>query len=155
MKISEDIHKVMAELQKSVDANGAVDLLYMLREVVKLFERVKMALASTSDEERKDIFVSMAELHAFLLSENKRLAGKSGISEEQLLRFAENPDNFTKEQWHFMQEVKAKMGQQSKEIKTILQSITPPAQEAAPLTKKRGGSKAGGKKSLKKSQMRA
>ncbi len=155
MKISEDVQKVMAELQKSVDAKGAIDLVFMLREIVKLFERVKAGLASTDEEERSNIFSAMRQLHSFLMSENKRLADNSGISEEQMLRFAENPDNFSREQWALMKEVKSKMGQQSSEIRSILQKITSPEESNSPSLKKKGASKAIAKKALKKSHMKA
>lgn len=151
MDIAEDIEKVMSELRKSVDANGNVNLLFMLREVVNLFERIKAVLPQTNVQERARFFTALHKLHAFLQTEAQRLSQKTGISEEQMSRYAENPDNFTKEQWSLLLEVKKKMGQQAIDMKAIMQKLEeqlvpagsstslPPATEAleAPLKKKR------------------
>ena len=74
-------------------------------------------------------------------------------------RFSENPDNFSKEQWNLLGEVKKKLGSQAVEIRDILQKLPPvgaPAeqasQESKPAVRK---AKKGKKKGGKKSQMRA
>jgi len=54
MNIKEDVKKVMGELQKSVDANGEIDLFFMLQEVINLFERVKNVLPTTNAQERQE-----------------------------------------------------------------------------------------------------
>lgn len=125
MLITEEINQVMSDLQKSVDANGNVDLPTLLAEVVTLFEHLKAALPKTNPKERTDIVEKMSQLHTFLLKESKRLSSQTGISEEQMLRFAENPDNFTKEQWNLLEKVKTVMGSQTNEIKKVMEEFYP------------------------------
>lgn len=125
MLITEEISKVMDDLRKSVDANGNVNLPTLLTEVVGLFEHLRSTLPKTNPKERSDIVEKMSELHTFLLRESKRLASQTGISEEQMVRFAENPDNFTKEQWTLLENVKTVMSTQTQEIKKVMQEFYP------------------------------
>lgn len=155
MRISDDINRVMDSLRKSVDANGSIDLGLMLKEVVLLFERVKILLPQTNEEERKEIFISMAQMHTFLLGEIKRLAEKTGLSESQLLMFSENPDNFSKEQWSLLTEVKTRMGKQAEEIRDVMKTFaTASLPHIGSSSKKKEGSKIRAKKG-KKGQLRA
>lgn len=125
MLITEEINQVMSDLQKSVDANGNIDLPTLLAEVVTLFENLKSVLPKTNPKERTDIVDKMSQLHTFLLKESKRLSSQTGISEEQMLRFAENPDNFTKDQWSLLEKVKTVMGAQTNEIKKVMEEFYP------------------------------
>ena len=159
MGIKDDIKKVVEELNKSVEANGEVDLAYMMQEIVMLFEKVKLELPKTNAEERKEVFAAMEELQAFLNNETKRLAERTGLSPEQLSRFAENPDNFSKEQWGLIENVRTKLGAQTEEIRAVLrvlpavQSKNSPEGEpaSAPAPKKKSKKR----KSSSKPQMRA
>ena len=46
----------------------------------------------------------MAELYNQMTAETKHITERSGLSEEQLVSFAENPGNFSPEQWRAIQE---------------------------------------------------
>ena len=126
MKISDDVQALMNKLEKSVDAGGGPTIPHLLAEVLQLFDYLKNILPSTSATERQEIFLNMAQLHAFLQTQMQRLCSTTGLSEEQLLRFSENPDNFSKEQWALLDEVKSKMSQQSKEVKDIMKALPGP-----------------------------
>ena len=141
MRIVDDIHKVMDDLRKSVDASGNIDLPYVLQEVVNLFDRIKVMLPTTNIEERAKVFTAIAEMHEFLQNETKRLASKSGLTEVQMVRFSENPDNFTKEQWDLISAVKNKMGEQAREIKDVMKNLSGPALEVSPSSDKEKTSK--------------
>ena len=158
MKIVEDIHKVMDDLRKSVDASGNIDLPFVLQEVISLFDRVKGMLPTTNAEERTKVFKAIGEMHEFLQGETKRLASKSGLTEAQMVRFSENPDNFTKEQWSLISSVKSKMGDQAREIKDVMKGISGPVLEVSPPAKKKEKTSKGKtqkKTGAKKGQLRA
>jgi len=125
MSITQEIDQVMLDLQKGVDANGNVDLPVLLSEVVTLFNHLKSVLPKTNPKERSDIVAKITQLHAFLMKESKRLSAQTGISQEQMLRFAENPNNFTKEQWSLLENIKNVMGIQTQEIKNVMQKFAP------------------------------
>ena len=126
MKISEDVQALMDKLEKGVDAGGKTNVLRLLSEVLELFDQLKQILPTTNAAERQEIFTAMGTMHAFLQQQTRRLSDASGLSEQQLAQFAENPDNFTKEQWNLLLEVKGKMGEQAKELKQVMKSIPGP-----------------------------
>lgn len=139
MSITQEIEHVMSDLQKSVDANGNVNLAVLLTEVVDLFHHLKSALPKTNPQERSEIIGKMTELHTFLNKETKRLANQTGLSEEQMLRFAENPNNFTKDQWTLLEKVKTVMGAEAEEIKKVMKQFTPASlEEVKEIGKKKG-----------------
>jgi len=122
MSILEEIDHVMHDLQKSVDAKGNINLANLLAEVVTLFEHLKVELPQRQQEDRAVLMNKIMQLHQFLQSETRRLAAQTGISEEQMLRFAENPDNFSKDQWALLENIKRTMGAQTSDIKKVIQS---------------------------------
>lgn len=127
--ITDDIQHLMKELQKSVDVNGSVNLQLLLQEALRLFENLKTVLPGTTEAERKKIIEKMAEMHTFLMGESKRLSSQTGLSEAQILRFSENPDNFTREQWDLLKGVKGVMDTQSRDIRQIMQKFSATAAE--------------------------
>jgi hypothetical protein len=60
------------------------------------------------------------------------------MTEEQLARFAENPDNFSPEQWKSMQTVKEKLSKRGQELK---EAIREKSKESIPNPKKTSLSK--------------
>jgi hypothetical protein len=147
--ITDEIQGLMTQLQKSVDVNGDVDLRLLLQEVVKLFEHLKSALPSTTVDERQKIIDKMAEMHTFLIGESKRLSSQTGLSETQILRYTENPDNFTKEQWELLGGVKQIMDIQSRDIREIMQRLNPPV-PVEQIAEANSGEKGRKKKAYKK-----
>ena len=63
----------------------------------------------------------LSEMQQFLAGETKKIAARSGMTEDQLARFAENPDNFSPEQWKSMQTVKAKITERGQQLKKVIQ----------------------------------
>jgi|GEM_PF-3367024 len=166
MKISDDVQALMNKLEKSVDAGGGASVPQLLAEVLRLFDQIKTALPSTNATERQVIFLSMAKLHQFLQGQMQRLCAATGLSEEQLLRFSENPDNFSKEQWNLLSEVKDKMAAQSKEIKNVMKSLPGPfvqspgtfleqMQQTMPKSSSKNAAPILAKKGKKKGQLKA
>lgn len=48
-------------------------------------------------------------MYAQMIAESKRISERSGMTEEQLVAFAENPANFTADQWSSIQSSKEKI----------------------------------------------
>lgn len=135
MAFVDEVDAVMADLQKSVDMNGNIDLALLLAEVVTLFDHLKTTLPKTNPEERGQIMEKMSHLHNFLIKESKRLSSQTGISEEQMIRFAENPDNFTKAQWNLLENIRGTLGSRTEEIKMVMQQFAPqPVDEVKKIT---------------------
>lgn len=120
MHLREDFQRLMDKFQNEGSKRGKADLLELFKESLRLFEKLKDTLATCSDEEKKQVFEVMAEMHKFLMQETKKIAEKSGMSEEQLLRFSENPDNFSPSQWKALEVIKQKLDQTGKEVASLI-----------------------------------
>lgn len=125
MRIREDFVKLMERFEKESNKQGGkIDLLELFKESLRLFEKLKDILGSCSEEEKKEVFAVMAEMHQFLLKESKKIAERSGMSEDQLLRFSENPDNFTPNQWKALEVIKVKLNDTAKDLTKIIRKET-------------------------------
>jgi hypothetical protein len=76
---------------------------------LEFFEHLKEQIANGSPEDKKEALRMMSEMYAQMVSESKRISERSGMTEEQLAAFAENPANFSPEQWNAIQASKEKI----------------------------------------------
>lgn len=127
MRIKDDFKNLMERFEKESNKKGKIDLLDLFKESLKLFEKLKDTLATCSKEEKKQVFEVMAEMHQFLLQETRKIAERTGMSEEQLLRFAENPDNFSASQWKALEVIKIKLDETAKDLSHLVRKDTPEA----------------------------
>lgn len=98
-----------------------------LEEVFKMslefFEHLKEQIAHGSVEDKQEAMKMMAELYSQMMAESKKIAERSGMTEEQLMNYAENPANFTKEQWNAIQASKERIASAGKGLaKTVEES---------------------------------
>lgn len=100
------------------------------------FEHLKEQIANGSHEDKREALRMMSEMYTQMLNESKRISERSGMTEEQLLSFAENPSNFTPEQWTAIQASKEKIVHAGQDLaKTIEKSNkidVPPSGEKKP-----------------------
>ena len=120
MDIRKDFNNLMQKFQRESAKSGRVDLMELFKDSITIFDKLKEALKDCSEEEKKELFALMAEMHQFLQQETKRIAEKSGMNEEQLLRYSENPDNFSPAQWKAMEVVKIKLNETGKELTDVV-----------------------------------
>lgn len=120
MHLREDFNRLMEKFQREGSKKGKANLLELFKESLRLFEKLKETLANCSEEEKKQVFEVMAEMHKFLMQETKKIAERSGMSEDQLLRFSENPDNFSPSQWKALEVIKQKLDQTGKEVAGLI-----------------------------------
>ncbi|NDD58052.1 MAG: hypothetical protein EBZ47_02210 [Chlamydiae bacterium] len=120
MNIRDELSGLISKFQKEASKGGRVDLLALFKDSLILFEKMKDVLSRCSEEEKKEVFQVMNELHQFLVSESRKIAERSGLSEEQIMRFAENPDNFSAGQWKALEVIKNKLGETAKEMSNLI-----------------------------------
>lgn len=77
------------------------------------------------------------EMYEKLQSESKRISEKTGMTEEQLMAFSENPKNYTPDQWRDIQNTKKKMMQMGRVVGKILKPSTPKEGSEKPLESKK------------------
>lgn len=129
MGIREDAEDLKMQIKKSIDVNNKAQVLGLLKQAFSLCETLKGTLQTCSEGERKDLKAVLQDLRDFVGDETVRLSKKAGMSEDEFTRFNENPDNFSKEQWKAMQEIRQMFSKQTKEIRTAIRT-NPMAKEA-------------------------
>ncbi len=86
-----------------------INLDELFKESVSFFEHLNYQLKNGTYDEKHEALNMMSELYTEMTAQTQRICQKTGMSEEQLATFAENPNNFTPEQWRSVQETKEKM----------------------------------------------
>lgn len=87
----------------------SIDIKMLFSECLNLFEELKEELKDASPEERQDMMRMVGEMYKEILTETQKISQNSGMSEEQLIAFSENPSNFTPEQWAAIQDSRMKI----------------------------------------------
>ena len=105
--LRDEYKKLLAFLeQTSVEQ---VKLEEILKEAVLFFEALRQEFPQASQEEREEMIQMMTHLHSKLQEVSKKTAQASGMTEDELSTFAENPSNFSPEQWQLVQATKRKL----------------------------------------------
>lgn len=121
MSIKEDVEDLKGQIRKSIESNDRQQMALLLKQAFALYEKVKLSLQEGTDEqERLKNAEIMKEFREFLAAESKKLSKRAGVSEEEMLRYNENPENFTKEQWIAMQRMKKAFSSKTKEIRQVI-----------------------------------
>ena len=88
----------------------------ILEGSIEFFQKFQRVLAEGSPEEKKAMMEEMESFRKQVVSQTESLAKSVGVSQEDLEKYAENPSNFTAEQWEALQSAKKKIQQQYEEI---------------------------------------
>lgn len=92
----------------------------IFRKSLQFIEHLKKQLLAGTTEEKEEAIRMMRELHERMKNHTKMVCENSGISEEQLIADAENPSNFTPEQWRKMQDSRKKLADAGKDLIQLL-----------------------------------
>lgn len=115
----EEFKRIMAFFSmNSDDKPGRLEDVF--HDSIEFFEKFKDILQHGTPEEKAEIMKEMTELQQKLQEETERMCHDTGLSEEQLRNFAQNRDNFSDEEWHSIQQAKAKLERQAEELSDIL-----------------------------------
>ncbi len=136
MSISEEIEELKSQIVNGIQTNQRGQVMQLLKKAFALCESLKATLQASSLEERKALAESLQNFRIFLREEAEKLSKKSGMTEDEMLRYNENPDNFSKEQWGAMQEIRKVFSKQRKEIRNIVKE-SPAEGDKKPAKKKR------------------
>ncbi|HSX03501.1 MAG TPA: hypothetical protein VLG76_02100 [Rhabdochlamydiaceae bacterium] len=106
--MKEQYQKLFHLIEKAND-DKSFKLEDVLREAVAFFDGIRMAYMKASKEEKEELLHMMNGLYRRLQETSKQIGEKVGMSEEGLKDYSENPNNFSPEQWKFLQESKNKL----------------------------------------------
>lgn len=106
--IKKEYERLLGLLEQSARKEG-ITLEEILRESVVFFEALRKEFPAATKEEREEMVQMMTTLHSKLQEISKTTAEASGMTEDELSAFAENPSNFTPEQWQLVQKTKKEL----------------------------------------------
>jgi hypothetical protein len=120
--LRDDYEKMMASFKETVDGK-AVKLEDLCEASQLFFQSVQDMVQRGSDKEKEEAIAIMSEMYETLMKESKAVAEKSGMTEEQLLAFAENSNNFDKDQWDVLQDARKTMSTAGHTVATYLDDV--------------------------------
>ncbi len=124
MSLYEEIEELKVRIKKSVDLNNTAKTSDLMTQAFSVCEKIKEVLKEAGPQETKDLNKLMTNFREFLSVETKRLSKKMNLTEEQLARHNENPENFSKEQWIVMQAIRKRFSAETKEIRKVVKNKT-------------------------------
>jgi len=126
-----------------------INLDEVFAQSLTFFNHLKAQVEKGSPEEKKEAVSMMSEMYNQMIAETKKITERSGVPEDQLLAYAENPSNFTPEQWQQIQQSKQKIAEAGKDLMKAFQNLAKGASPSAETEEKKG------KKSKKSQWMRS
>jgi len=102
-----------------------VNLEEVFKECLVFFEHIKEQITTGSAEDKQVALKMMGELYHQMIIVSKQISERSGMSEEQLMAYAENPANFSPAQWNSIQASREKIAKVGQDLaKTVENSHT-------------------------------
>lgn len=99
-----------------------VNLESVFRDSIEFFQQLKRELQTATPEERKDLMHMVQEMNDKINEESYKICSKTGMSEQQLMEYAENPNNFSEHQWRTIQKGKGEMLKVGQQIGRIIRT---------------------------------
>ena len=106
--IKKEYERLLQLLNRAV-GDQSVPLEDILKEAVVFFEVLRKEFPAAQKEEREEMVQMMTDLHERLQQISKLTARASGMTEDELAAYSENPSNFTPEQWQLVQSTKRQL----------------------------------------------
>lgn len=151
--LRDEYNRLMSLFSQSAEGKK-VNLDEVFRESVSFFEHLTHQLKTGTQDEKTEALMMMSELYAQMQIQTKKISQTSGLTEDQLAAYADNPANFTPEQWQMMQESKQKMREVGKDLTKTVSAVVPAQNKPAlPPHSQAGEKKPSGKRpSVKRDQ---
>jgi hypothetical protein len=136
--LRDEFNRLMALFHEGAEGKP-INIEEVFAQSLMFFEHLKEQIRTGSPEERKEATDMMVQMYQQMMVETKRISERSGLSEEQLASYAENPSNFTQEQWRAIQESKEKIYRAGQDLAKSIQATSGEAEPppAAPGEKKK------------------
>lgn len=101
-------------------ASGAegrkVPLEEILRESLTFFARLNEQLKTGDADAQREALIMMKEMQSKITEHMKALVASTGMTEEQLASYSENPGNFSPAEWAAMQETRRQMAEAGEQL---------------------------------------
>ena len=120
MSIKEEYTKLMTLLNQTLDPEK-FKLEDVLKEAVVFFDELRRVYPTAPKEEREEIMQMMQVLHSRLQEISKEVIEATGMSEEEVAEYSENPNNFSAEDWQLMQKTRGELTKSARRFSEALE----------------------------------
>lgn len=128
--IEPDLQKLIEALQKTDPAELRFDESFL--HLTRFFERLLYASQTAAPEQQQEWTATIMEIAQQLQGTLKKFVEATGLSEEELLQYADQSENFNKEKWAQYQEARKQIAEMSKKIALSLKVVAQPQLKQEP-----------------------
>jgi hypothetical protein len=118
--LKDEFQRLMTLFHEAAEGK-TTNLEEVFKQSLQIFQHMKEQMAAGTQEDKTEAMKLMAEMYQQMNAESKRISEVSGLTEEQLVAFAENPANFTPEQWSSIQASKEQIVNAGQDLATTLE----------------------------------
>lgn len=129
MSLKEECQQ-LSDLFRRAAEGQSIDLQRVFTQSLQFFERLKVELQAEDPQQRQEAMTMLMEIYQHMMTDTKLICETSGMTEEQLISFAENPANFSKEQWESIQESRQKIFNAGQDLAKTLEQLSTPQEES-------------------------
>lgn len=115
----EEFSRLIFMYQQAAEGKGG-DIQEIFQKSLDFIELLKQMIVTGDQEDKMAAARMMKELHEHMKEHLKIMCKKSGVSEEQLIAHAENPANFTPDQWKKIQASKELLAQEGEKLVKLI-----------------------------------
>lgn len=126
--LKDDFDHIMNYFKQTAEGKD-LNLQELCKESLGFFDKVRQTIEKGNDKEKEEALLIMSDMYQNLMGETKKLAANSGMTEEQLLAFAENPMNFSPDQWKMIQNTRSTMTDTSQSVADYLKTVQPDSEK--------------------------
>ncbi|MDR2539457.1 MAG: hypothetical protein LBC45_02425 [Chlamydiales bacterium] len=102
----------------------SIDLQQVFTQSLQFFERLKVELKEEDPQRKQEALAMLMEIYQNMIKDTKLICETSEMTEEQLIAFAENPANFSPEQWLSIQESREKIFHAGEDLAKALEQLS-------------------------------
>lgn len=125
--IKDKYQKLLHLIEKSIEEASLEDI---LKEAVQFFEELRREFPKADQDQRIEMVQMMNHLQELLKKVSKKVADQTGLTEDDLYALAENPSNFSPDQWQLVQETKKKLYDSVRKFSGAMEEETKKSQPA-------------------------
>ncbi len=100
--LQEEFSRLIFMYQEAAEGKGT-SVQDIFQKSLDFIQHLKKEVAEGNEEDRQAAVKMMNELYQHMKNHTKTMCDRAGITEEEFIANAENPSNFTPEQWRAMQ----------------------------------------------------
>lgn len=129
--LQEEFSRLIYMYQEAAEGKGT-SVQDIFQKSLDFIQLLKKEVAEGSEEDRQAAVRMMNELYQHMKNHTKTMCDRAGISEEEFIANAENPANFTPEQWRAMQVSRENLAHAGQDLVKLLREKREAAGEVAP-----------------------